>query len=50
MQYDMTGSDFPRVLVIGSTYVYELADRTFGSVVLSNGILFSAPLVNVTRG
>ena len=44
MQYDTEGISSPQVLVIGSTYIYELTERTFDNVLLSNGVLFSAPI------
>lgn len=44
MNYDTKDMTCPQILVIGSTYVYELTERTFDNVLLSNGVLFSAPI------
>ena len=44
MEYNDDENISPQVLVVGSTYLYELTERTFNNVLLSNGILFSAPI------
>ena len=47
MEYSNEEMDSPQVLLVGSTYLYELTERTFNNILLSNGILFSAPIFEV---
>ena len=47
MEYRNEEMDSPQVLIVGSTYLYELTERTFNNVLLSNGILFSAPIFEI---
>ena len=44
MKYESDPSISPQTILCGSTYVYELTERTFDNVLLSNGVLFSAPI------